>query len=163
MRSLAAVLAVLLLAAPLATAAQERDTVVRADSDDPQILAATAQARKALPGFWARYDSEPEVQQTASLKIAFPVKGGGSEAMWISVDSRKGDTINGRLNNTPQGDVGLSRGDAVTIDQSRIMDWSYIKNARRWGHFTSRVLIRRMPADQSAQYRTYFSDTPLEP
>ena len=166
MRALLTVLfAGLLLAAPAGAAlAQDRPhTVTGARKGDVEIRAARDEARRTLPDFWRRLEADPQLRERASLKVEF-VKGENSEAMWVGQLRRGPDgRIMGVLNNKPVMVTNVKQGDAVTVDPDLIMDWTYHRGGRAWGHYTTRVLLKRMPAEQRAQYDGYFSDTAVEP
>lgn len=164
-RLLTVLFAGLLLAVPAASvSAQDRsNTVTGARKGDVEIQAARDEARRTLPDFWRRIDADPQLREKASLKVEFE-KGENSEAMWVGQLRRSPDgRITGVLNNTPVMVTNVKQGDAVTVDPDLIMDWTYHRGGRAWGHYTTRVLLGRMPAHQRAVYDGYFSDTPVEP
>lgn len=98
-----------------------KDTIIQA-GDDPRLAAAAAEARKRWPEFIKEFNkSEPNVAY--AVKVSFPVRGGGSEHMWISVTAIDGTTIRGVLDSEPVNDVGLKRGDAATTTIDQIEDW----------------------------------------
>jgi uncharacterized protein YegJ (DUF2314 family) len=164
MRALVLLLSAVLLVAPISAAAQEEpDNIVLVDADDREMNAARDQARAKLPEFWRRYEADDQVRSTAALKVGFR-DADQTEFMWVGGLERLPDgKVRGQLNNTPMMVSNVREGQQVTVDPADIFDWSYERGGKAWGHFTTRVLLRRAPADETAQYEGYFSDTPVEP
>jgi len=143
-------------------AGRKDDPVVNVEATDATMNAAIAEARAALPRFWALYEGDPVVNATAGLKVGFPVKGGGHEHMWLNTIKREGAVITGVLGNDPAFIPSMKLGDVVTIDPALISDWSYERNGRLYGSYTTRVLVGQMSAEEAAPYRKMLSDKPLE-
>ncbi|NBB16059.1 DUF2314 domain-containing protein [Caulobacter sp. SLTY] len=165
MKPFALLLAAVLVAAPMVAFAQSEPTenVLNFSEDDRAMNAAIGEARRTLPDFWRRFESDQQVHDSALLKVRFPVKNGGSEYMWVRDISRPGGKITGILDNVPTLDVGVREGDRVTVDPADITDWVYDRGGRRWGGFTIRVHISRLTGERADQIRQVLSDTPVEP
>jgi uncharacterized protein YegJ (DUF2314 family) len=166
MRLLALLMAAALMAAPVAACAQDAEdpsNIVEVAPEDVEIHAARETARQALPGFWARFDSDPVVRETGLLKVVFPAKGGSTEVMWVRELVRKNGVVTGLLDNVPTLDVGLVTDQPVTVDLSKVVDWGYVRDGKRWGFFTPRLMLKRLPTDQAAELGETFSPTPIEP
>lgn len=164
MRILALMLAAIMLAAPLPVLAQEDpDNVALVHKDDKAMNAARDEARANLPEFWRRFDADDQVRGTAAIKVAFR-DGDETEYMWVGSLRRLPDgKVRGLLNNTPVFVKNVEQGQQVTVDPKDIFDWTYQRGGKAWGHFSTRVLLSRAPAEETAQYEGYFSDTPIEP
>ena len=89
-------------------------------------------------------------------------RAGGSENIWVKDLSRNGDQISGVLNNAPADIPGLSLGSKVTFKASQVSDWGYMKNAKLYGHFTTRILMSRASPDEQAALGKVLSPSPLE-
>jgi uncharacterized protein YegJ (DUF2314 family) len=137
--------------------------VVFAQSNDAEVNAAIAEARGNLPRLWQLFESRPSDIDMYSLKIAFPTSGGGAEHIWIEVVSRDGDNIVGTIDNDPEYRPDLKLGMTVHVKASQISDWSYRRGGKLFGHFTTRVLVRRMQPAEAADTLKLLSPTPLEP
>lgn len=169
MRLLPLILAAALFAAPAAVFAQSAnshrppaDKPMQFADSDPAMNAAIAEARRSLPDFWKRFDTDPVVAETAKVKMAFDTPDGGEVHLWIRELRREGGAIVGILDNQPANLPGLAKGDTVTIVQARLSDWRYVRDGRMYGGFTTRVMVPRLPADQQAMYRQILSENPLE-
>eukprot|EP01030_Chromulinospumella_sphaerica_P016570 gene16570-16385_t len=157
MKPLALLIAAALLAAPLPAFAQSEDpnNVVQVAQDDVEMNAARERARQSLPGFWTRFDNDAEVRETAVLKLRFPAKDGGLEVMWVRELVRKDGVVTGVLDNEPIMDVGVQPDQRFTLDLSQVVDWGYYRGDKRWGFFTTRLLLElfseEIPARMQAQ------------
>ncbi|MDP2764161.1 MAG: DUF2314 domain-containing protein [Brevundimonas sp.] len=123
--------------------------------------AAVAQARATLPIFLARLDAG-DILPTDSLKVGFPVDG-SHEHIWVNQIARKGDDLTGVLNNEPNYLAGHHLGSAVTFPAALVSDWSYEKDGKRWGNYTTRVMLPYLSPEQAASVRATLSATPTEP
>jgi uncharacterized protein YegJ (DUF2314 family) len=83
--------------------------------------------------------------------------------MWVNHLVRKGDRISGILADEPELLPALHLGSPVEIAEADIADWTYRKNGKRWGHFSTRVLLQRTSAAEAAPILAVLSPTPLEP
>lgn len=148
--------------AALVLSACEPSTFVPIDDNDPAMIAAIADGRRTLPTFWAAYDADPEVRETAMIKVGLTTDGGGEEHIWAESITREGEVIRGRLANRPEHLPGLQMGSEVVIEPDRISDWGYEKNGKLWGVYTQRVMMKNMPEAEAAEMRAWLSPTPLE-
>ena len=138
------------------------DKVVNFADSDAKMSAAIAQARKTLPVFWKHLQAHPEMADSNSLKVALPADGGGHEHIWVSHIQAKGDQITGRLANEPNGLPGMSLGSPVTFKQDQISDWTYKKDGKLYGHYTTRIVIEHIDPAEAAQVRAVLSENPVE-
>jgi uncharacterized protein YegJ (DUF2314 family) len=149
-------------AAAPAPAPAPADRTILVDAADRDLEAAIDQARAKLPNFWRLFDNDSEVRDTGVLKVGFR-QDNQAEFMWVGSLKREGNRITGRLNNTPTLIDDVAEGQTVTVDPAEIIDWSYSRDGKAWGHFTTRVLMRRLTPAEAAEFDGYFSDTPVEP
>jgi uncharacterized protein YegJ (DUF2314 family) len=156
-------LAILLAGALLTTACERgahQDDLIYPE-DQKAIDAASAQARATLPTFWAAFDAAPS-KQDFTIKAGMPTKTGPAEHIWIQVSGRQGDEISGLLANEPFDIPNLHLRSPVTVTTAQVSDWAYPKGGKLYGHFTTRVLMPQMAADEQAQMKTALAPTPLE-
>ncbi len=159
-----------LLCAPLAAVAQpapgnHRDAsgvpVVMASDADPEVNAAIAEARRTLPEVWRRMAQRGPGE--SGLKVALRTSRGGYEHIWVDSIVRQDGRITARLANDPDNIPGLKLGSPVVVDPAAISDWSYRSGGRLYGHFTTRVLLKRASPEEAQQIQALLSPTPLEP
>lgn len=139
----------------------KKDEVVGFRESDAVMNAAIAEARRSLPTFWTLLEADPVVAASGKIKVGFDTPG-GPEHMWVREVRREGAVVKGLLDNRPVWLKGVSKGDPVTIDPADISDWSYIREGRMYGSYTTRVMLPRLPAEQREAYRKFISDKPLE-
>ena len=157
-----ALLALLLLvvAQPLAGCSGAKDDDARYKAD---LREATNQARAKLPYFWAHYDA-PEVDEyDFSLKIAIPRKDGkpGTEDTWVeSLVRREPSGYAGDLMVDPQFLGDLKRGAVINFEDRQILDWAFLRGEELIGHYTTRVMLPRMPAEQAEGLKSMFGENP---
>jgi uncharacterized protein YegJ (DUF2314 family) len=129
--------------------------------DQKAIDVASAQARASLPAFWTAFDAASS-KQDFTIKAGMTTKTGPAEHIWIQVSGRQGDEISGLLANEPFDIPGLHLGSKVTIKAAQVSDWAYPKGGKLYGHFTTRVLMPQMAADEQAQMKAALAATSLE-
>ncbi|HEX8655117.1 MAG TPA: DUF2314 domain-containing protein [Allosphingosinicella sp.] len=139
--------------AAAAGAGGEGDLVLSVPLGDPEMQAAIGRARAELPSFLERLaDPAPD---EGEFMVAYDIMPGKEEELvWVYRLDRSPAGIAGVLLSQPQR-ARASAGDRVTIPDGQILDWAYRKGAVMQGGHTYRVLIGRMPRDESAMLREY--------
>lgn len=113
------------------------------DPDDPEALAAKAEARRTLPQFWAAFNHPAEDEGWFALKFNLCPEG-PAELIWAGDISVREGVVYGHLLNEPV-DEEFELGQRVIIDERHIVDWTYTKGDVSQGHFLSRVMLNHMP------------------
>ncbi|CAN7398327.1 DUF2314 domain-containing protein [Phenylobacterium sp. LjRoot164] len=144
------------------TARSPEQEVIFSKEQDAALTAASAEARKSLPVFWAKFDAKPAGYGDYAVKAAFETRGGATENIWVNVIGRADGKVTGELANEPYDLGALKLGDQVDVDETAISDWQYSKGGKLYGHFTTRALTARANAAQRAQSAELFSPQPLE-
>lgn len=163
--ALAAGLAVLTLSAcdseaPKVDNSGPGDEVVQFEAQDAAMNAAIAQAKASLPAFLARLDAG-QITPADSLKVGFPANG-GHEHIWVNQIARQGDQLTGLLVNEPNWMPGLHERSPVTFAPALVSDWSYEKDGKLWGNYTTRVMLPSLPPEEAEALKADLSDTPTE-
>ena len=169
-RALMAVLAIVVISASAAcrnpvaaqTASSKEAPMAYVDSGDAEVNAAIVQARRYLPQFWAKFDQQPAGVDFYTVKVAFPTSGGGAEHIWVDVISHQGDVIVGKIDNDPEYRKDLKIGQIVDVKAADISDWSYRRDGKLFGHFTTRVLLKHVSPAEAEETRQMLAPTPLE-
>lgn len=147
--------------APKADDSGPGDEIVQFQAQDAAMNAAVAQAKATLPAFLTRLDAG-DIQTADSLKVGFPA-GEGHEHIWVDHVARKGDELTGLLANEPNAMPGLHQGSPVTFKIDLVSDWSYEKDGKLWGNYTTRVMLPYLSPEEAQAVRANLSDTPTEP
>ncbi len=88
-------------------------------------------------------DGVPDMNNLA-VKAPFATASGGTEWMWVSVTSWKGDTIRGVLDNDPYDVPSLKHGSKVEVNESAIFDYIYRKaDGTQMGGKTVEIMLKR--------------------
>lgn len=147
------------LAGPVAVPAQAQDPTYDYRTGDPEMGAAIDAARASLPRF--RTDFRERRGESFVVKVAIPIKGAdGREHIWMSLDAIEGDSFVGRLANEPQRLAPLVKGSPYRAASSMISDWGYRRDGRMYGNYTTRVMLKRIPAEQAEGLRKVLSPQP---
>lgn len=136
---------------------QERDTAVNVADDDPEMLAAIAEARRTLPGFWAVFEKAEPGDSDFALKVRVAHRT-GAEHLWVTDIARRDGKILGTINNDPTVVASVKLGDRIEILESDISDWTYLRNGKIVGNRTIRVLFKQMPATEVERIKRMLAD-----
>ncbi len=93
-----------------------------------RLLDAHRQAKEELPVFRKSFLERKDTSQIHAVKVAFPTDSDQYEWMWVSLDSWRGRTLFGYLENVPQLRKDLLKGSRVQINQDDIFDWVVTKS-----------------------------------
>ena len=136
------------------------DEVVQVASADAEMNAAIAEAKRTLPLYLARLDAG-QLAPSDGVKVAMPT-GEGNEHIWVHNVARDGDRLTGVLANQPNYLPDLNQGSPVTFTADMVSDWSYEKDGRMWGNYTTRVMLPHLGPEDAASLRQSLSPTPTE-
>ncbi len=117
--------------------------VVNISADDPRMVAAVAEARSRWPEFVAAFQAG-----VASPEAPFIVKarfsdGENEEFMWVSVTGIAGETITGKLENSPAALTNVKLGDEVNAQLADINDWLCQRGEETIGGFTVKLMSEK--------------------
>ncbi len=162
-RTLTALAAAAVMLAGAAWGAEEAPTQWTG-ANDPEMVAASERAQATLPVFWRVYDRQSADKGSYYLvKAPFRTSHGGEEHLWMVVLGKQGDQISGIVVNEPDDVPSVHVKDRVVVAASKVSDWSYDKDGRKYGNFTTRVMVTRMNKVDAADYGAELSESPLEP
>jgi uncharacterized protein YegJ (DUF2314 family) len=115
--------------------------VLHARTDDEQMEAAVAEARRRWPEFAALFESrDPASERPFIVKAPF-TSGDNTEHMWVVVTAIRGDAIRGTLANHPHHLLDYHEGQEVTVDAATLTDWLCADaNDAPLGGWTQKVL-----------------------
>ena len=123
------------------------------DNDDPEMQQAYQAAQASFRYFWRELSWEkrrivPGLDMTM-VKLPFtdgPRTDGNSEfeQMWIGEIGFDGDSVSGKLLNSPNWLTSVRAGDAVSVPFGNLTDWMMTTDGRAYGGFTVNVMRSRM-------------------
>jgi uncharacterized protein YegJ (DUF2314 family) len=117
--------------------------VLIGDVGDPDLQAATAEARRRWPQFANAYANK-RPDQLFAVKAPF-VDGGVAEHMWIKVVKIEDEYLQGVLDNDPALVKKFTRGMRVRLRIKSLSDWMYTDADLLVGGFTNEVLAEVRP------------------
>lgn len=125
------------------------------------LSAAATQARSHLAYFWTHEQAPTDTEYDFRLKIALPHHGqpGGAE-VWLDSVARDGDRLSGQLAAETPDLPQVKRGDIVEFSEPQITDWAFFSGEKLYGHYTTRVMLPRLPPEQADAMRSMFADNP---
>ena len=135
---------------------------ILAEKDDAALIAAGQQARATLPAFWALYYAKDPSRTRFAVNARMATGSGGFEAIWVGVTGHDGDKIGGVLANEPNDMPQRHLGTAVQVSEADIEDWSYEKDGKLYGSYTTRAVLPRLPKDQQTSVAAQLAPSPTE-
>ncbi|NOR63579.1 MAG: DUF2314 domain-containing protein [Rhodobacteraceae bacterium] len=164
MKFLTAVFFALAIIAPIQSRAQ--DQVIHYSEADKTMNAAIARAQETFPQFMVQYYEDEEVTgaflDAFSVKVEMAASGSTSgEHIWVSPFIETETGFLGLLANEPVELPGLTYGSEVTFTLSQISDWSYQRDGRAFGNFTTRVMLPSLAPDIAQNVRDYLTPAPM--
>lgn len=137
------------------------EKVFRANSEDPNMVAAFEKARQTFKYFWRELSWDyrrivPALDRT-SVKVAFTQKVKRAktplvEYMWINHINFDGEKITGILINEPTQLTNVHEGDEVEITLNEVCDWLFASNKRAHGGFTVQAIRAELSAKERAAH-----------
>lgn len=124
---------------------RERGPLFRVRADDPDMMAAIAEARARWPEFVAEFRRRAEqtaatgeAQPPGFVKVPFDSEA-GPEFMWLEVTAIEGDFLYGVLNNDPGMTQRVASGDRIRKPLADVSDW-ILEGPEPQGGFTLEAL-----------------------
>ena len=139
------------------TGCSKQDTVISVTKDDPEMNAAIANARAALPQFWQTFEKREHGESDFALKVKI-TDPKGTEHFWLTDIERKDGKTLGTINNDPDIVRNVKLGDRIPIPEADISDWLYMRDGKMVGNYTIRVLFKEMPAEEVEKYKKMLAD-----
>jgi uncharacterized protein YegJ (DUF2314 family) len=150
---------VLLAAALLLAACSGESEDVRYQKD---VAAASEEARGKLAWYWEHFEA-PEIDEyDFTLKVALPRRDGkeGTEDVWVQNIAQGDSYLEGELMVDPEFLGPLREGAAVEFNEAQVIDWAFLRGEELIGHYTTRVMLPRMPEEQAEGLRSMFGENP---
>lgn len=126
------------------------------------LAAAADQARAHLAYFW-RHESAPgDNEYDFRLKAALARKtSSGPVDEWVeTVAKEEGGKLSGQIAADLADAPELHKGDVVEFSESQVKDWAFFSGEKLYGHYTTRVMLPKLPPEQAETLRAMFADNP---
>lgn len=121
-------------------------------SEDAEMNAAIAKARKTLPSFWKAFETRAAGESGHALKVRVADQH-GTEHLWLTNIERSGGETTGLVDNEPTVVKAVKRGDRIVIPDSEISDWMYMRSGKIVGNETMKPMLKRLPKEKADQLR----------
>lgn len=121
---------------------------------------ASEQAQARFDDFWARYTAPAENEYDFRIKIDLAgevppvVEGGG---LWVEAIVPLEAGYSARAS-AAAGQIG--EGEPVTFAARDVRDWSFVRGEELIGHYTTRVMLPRLPPEQAEALKSMFGENP---
>ena len=131
------------------------DTLVKSGYDEQEMNAAIAKARSEVDSFIGELTNPTGTDHAVKVPIE---DAGETEHFWLVDVSFANGEFKGTINNDP-GMVGSVKiGQSWTAKMAEISDWMFMRNGKMYGNYTMRPLLKAMPEDEAAKYRSILAD-----
>src|SRR5579871_3995676 len=114
------------------------------------LAAASAEARAHLAYFWQHQSAPSDSEYDFRLKAELVRKGdAGSVDEWLdAIAKEEGGKLSGQLAADPADAPEMHKGEVVEFQESQVKDWAFFSGEKLYGHYTTRVMLPKLPAEQ---------------
>jgi uncharacterized protein YegJ (DUF2314 family) len=127
------------------------------EDSDPEMAAAIAKAQETLPQFWQVFDQRAGGESNFVLVVRITNKGRMEHFHTTDFERRNGKTVV-TIKNDPKIVSSVKLGDRIEIPAVDITDWSYMRDGKYAGMFTTKALFKIMPAEQVEAFKKVLID-----
>ena len=164
MRHFISIITAISLLFPLYASAQ--DPVIQYSDQDSAMNGAIKTAQETFGEFMVQYykdaDETGDFLQDFGVKVGLTTADGvGVEHIWVSPFIKTESGFFGLLSNEPVNLAGLGYGSEVAFTLEQISDWSYVRDGRAFGNFTTRVMLPDMAPETLAAVSAYLAPAPI--
>lgn len=125
-----------------------QDAITQVEHDDKEMNAAVEAAQKTLYQFQKVLQNPSAQQSDFGLKVRFDLPDGTGEHIWFREIHFIDNEFVVIVNNDNLVTTEVSYNDTVLINKDNISDWMYVEDGKLVGGFTTRVLRKRMSAEE---------------
>jgi uncharacterized protein YegJ (DUF2314 family) len=148
-------LAVTLFALLTCSCTSKPETLIDSGYDEQEMEAAITTARREVSGFVAELRNPTGTNHAVKVPIQ---DAGKTEHFWLIDVSHKDGRFDGTINNDPGIVKNVKIGDKRSVAQHEISDWMFMRGGKMYGNYTMRPLLKAMPEDEAAKYRSLMAE-----
>lgn len=146
----------------LGTVGRMKDPVYMVDPDDPAMIEATRTAHETLPYFWQQMQNPGEGESMFSVKVRLE-DGDLAEHFWLAEVQPIGDLVRGKIDNVPNMVRNYHDGQEVTVPNTEISDWMFLRGEKIVGNYTMRAQMEKLPPEKQGEMREMLAENPVLP
>ncbi|NIK50098.1 YegJ family protein [Variibacter gotjawalensis] len=129
------------------------------DFDKAAMEVALKEAKRTLPMFLEAFEKKNAGRFYVKVLMACPDPDGG-EYIWIDDLNRVGDDFTGRYANVPGCREDVRRGSPLRFKRDDIVDWSFMRDGKMHGSYSTRVTLKDMSPSEADEYRRILAPLP---
>jgi uncharacterized protein YegJ (DUF2314 family) len=145
------------LATGLGVASANAQQTIRYTHDDAAMNAAVEKAKQTFPLFVEALKSGSATDFQVKVFVSCP---GGREHIWLHHVRMSGDRFVGRFARNAECRDDVRKGAGVLFDPKDITDWGFERDGKLHGSFTTRAMLKDMPADRADGFRKIIAPLP---
>lgn len=147
--------------------ANAQSKIITTQDGDAELDEAERIARSYINQFIAELNANGGDDPRYSLKIGFDIVKNGkpsTEVIWVdNLRSLGKGRFTGKLANEPFWMEGFELQDDVEFTENMIYDWGIEHDGQLYGHFSTRVLLLRLPIEQQQSRIERLKANPIPP
>lgn len=148
-------LSLLLVILACCSCSKSPDTLVKGGYDEQEMDAAIARARREVDSFIA----EMSKGNGTNFSVKAPIEDQGeTEHFWLTDVVYRNGKFEGVIGNDPGIVTNVKSGQKWTVKKSEISDWMFMRNGKMYGNYTMRPLLKTMPEEEAAKYRSILAN-----
>ena len=126
------------------------------------LSAAAGQARAHLGYFWMHEQAPSDTEFDFRLKVMLRRTDSqvGDVQAWVERPARDGEKVSGQLSARSPELLDVNAGDTVEFAEPQIVDWAFFSGEKLYGHYTTRVMLPKLPPEQADAMRSMFGENP---
>lgn len=130
------------------------DTVIK-DYDEKEMDAAIARARSEVDSFIAELSKRNRSDFAGKVPIQ---DNDETEHFWLTDIVYRNGKFEGIIGNDPGIVTNVKSGQKWSVKKSEISDWMFMREGKMYGNYTIRPLLKSMPEDQAAKFRSMLAN-----
>lgn len=142
-------------ASPVTPGAAQTEVAEEPVYDDKAMEAAIAKAKSTVDTFIAELASPTGTDH----EVKAPIQDGPeTEHMWITSVTFENGEFKGKINAEPEFVKNVKAGQEWTVKKEDISDWTFMRDGKRHGEYTTRALIPTMSKEEAAEFTATLAD-----
>jgi uncharacterized protein YegJ (DUF2314 family) len=136
---------------------EKPDTLVDSGYDQKEMDTAIAKAKAELPKFLAKYQKTDGEKFHVKIPVMDPGNG-KTEHFWCQLLKHQDRKFTARIDNEPGLVTNVKNGQTLTVAESEISDWMFMKQGKMYGNFTMKPLLKTLPKEEADFYRSIMAE-----